>query len=676
MSKPESSLYEFGEFQLDAARRLLLRQGEPVTIAPKVYEVLLALVETPGQPLSKDELLRRVWPDTVVEESNLTVSVSALRKVLGERRDEHQFIATLPGIGYQFVAPVSQLENNPPEEGGRGYGTGSVSDLHLGKGREPQAQVAHAPRSVPLAEQVLERQTIAQVVIEEETEAETHARTTPPLQLPAPRRSFVATRWLALGGAALLLVAALAWYFRREAPANSGQVRSLAVLPFTELGQSQADSALGLGMADTLISRLGSLGQIEVRPTAAIRRYAGQTADPLAAGRELRVEAVLSANLQRQGQTLRVTAQLVRINDQHTLWSDTLDEQATRLFTLQDNLSARLAAALALPLSARDRERLTKHGTANIEAYQLYLKGRLFWNRRTPEWIAKGIESFEQALQLDQQYALAWAGLADCYVLSSSGLPALERMPKAHAAVERALQLDEQLAEAHATRGLIKFKFDFDLAGAETAFQRAIELNPNYATTFHWYGDCLSRLDRFDEALRLLRQAERLDPLALALKEDIGTVYYRMRRYAEAEKQYRDVLAIDPGFARTVGMLALVDAAQGRYDEAVAMHLHKQELAAAPPAELSAFKQAYQQGGWAGYWRKYRAANGEKKGNAYENARLALRLGERARAYEWLEQSFADHSGIQIDIKNDPEMDPLRAEPRFQALLRRCGFAP
>jgi tetratricopeptide (TPR) repeat protein len=414
-----------------------------------------------------------------------------------------------------------------------------------------------------------------------------------------------------------------------------------------------------------------------VRPTAAIRRYAGQAADPLAAGRELQVEAVLSANLQRQGQTVRVAVQLVRISDAHTLWSDTLDEEASRLFTLQDNLSARVAAALALPLNERDRERLTKHGTTNLEAYQLYLKGRLFWNRRTPEWIGKGIECFEQALKLDPQYALAWAGLADCYVLTSSGLPALVRMPKARAAVERALQLDEQLAEAHAARGMIKFKFDFDLAGAESAFQRALELNPNYATAFHWYGDCLSRLDRFDEALRLLRQAERLDPLALAVKEDIGTVYYRMRRYAEAEKQYRDVLAIDPGFARTLGMLALVDVAQGRYDEAVAKLMRQQELTGTAPTRLDALKRAYQQsqqGGWAGYWRKQRELRGDKEGNAYENARVALRMGERERAYDWLDQAFGDHSGIQIDIKNDPELDSLRAEPRFQGLLRRCGF--
>lgn len=657
MSFSHKALYQFGDYQLDTARRLLLRLGEPVIIAPKVYEVLFALVETQGQPISKDELLRRVWPDTIVEESNLTVSVSALRKALGERRGEQKYIATIPGMGYQFVAPVSRSLVSEAESG-----NALTRSFTQFPAEQPESPLAIQPSSI-----LIERQTISQVIVEEEEGSENLAR--PRQKSRAQKRMWLAGS--AVAGLFSLILLILFWVERP--PAHSDQVRSLAVLPFTILQVGELDETFGLGLADALITRLSNSSGLAVRPTSAIQQYVANNRDVSDIGRKMEVEAVLDGRLQKSGDQLRLTVQLIRADDGRPLWAESFDTQYTDLLTVQQTISERVAHALTLQLDNEQTRRLKKQYTSNPEAFQAYFKGRYRWSKRTPADLKQAITFFQQAIELDPAYALAWSGLADVYVLSSSGLPALERMPKARAAIERALELDDQLAEAYAARGLIKFKFDFDFAGAETAFKRAIELNPNYATTYHWYGDCLSRLDRFDESLRLLRQAEALDPLSLAIKEDIGTAYYRMRQYNEAIKRYREVLAIDPGFQRTLGVLATAYAAKGNFDEAVASLLQAQELSHGSPELISALKLAYQQQGWAGYWRKHLELFGEQPGNAYENARLYLRIGNKARAYQFLDQAFNDHSGIQFDIKNDPEMDPLRGEPRFQALLRRCG---
>jgi len=673
MSLSHNALYQFGEFQLDAGRRLLLREGEPVVIAPKVYEVLLALVETQGQPLSKDDLLSRVWPDTIVEESNLTVSVSALRRVLGERRGEQKYIATIPGVGYKFVAPVSQ----PPINQTAADSALTITSPQLPTPplvTQPITPSATEPATQPTAQPtalLIERQTVSQVVVEVEEERLASRALTE--QRARARRRI----WLASGAVAVLsLLGLLVFILRGRPPVTSSQVRSMAVLPFTLLQSKEQEEALGLGLADALITRLSNSSGLAVRPTGAIQQYISTPRDAGSIGRQLGVEAVLDGRVQQVGNQLRLTVQLIRADDGTALWAESFDMQFTDLLTVQQVISERVAHALTLQLTSEQTRRLKKQYTANPAAFQAYFKGRYRWSRRTPADLKQAIVFFQQAIDLDPTYALAWSGLADTYVLNSSGLPALERLPKARAAVERALELDDQLAEPHAARGLIKFKFDFDVPGAEADFKRAIELNPNYATVYHWYGDCLSRLDRFDEALRLMRQAEALDPLALAIKEDIGTIYYRMRHYDEAIKRYREVLAVDPGYTRTVGVLAYAYAAQKRYDEAIAAHLKEQEMSHESSERISALKQAYQQGGWQGYWRKYLEYVGERPGKAYYTARLYLRIGDKARAYQFLDQSFDDHSGIQGDIKNDPEMDSLRAEPRFQALLRRCGFTP
>jgi TolB-like protein/Flp pilus assembly protein TadD len=450
------------------------------------------------------------------------------------------------------------------------------------------------------------------------------------------------------------------------------------VLPFSELGVESRESVLGLGLADTVISRLGSLGEIEVRPTSAIRRYAERAVDPIQAGRELNVEAVLTGNIQRLSGRARVTAQLLQVSNGKTLWSVALDENTSGLFALQDELTEQLTDALRLPLTEQQRRQLRKRETENLAAYNLYLKGRLFWNRRSPEWIRKAIESFEAAIQADPNYALAYSGLADCYSLVVSGLPPLERMPKAKLAAQKALELDELLAEAHASLGFIKYKFDWDWRGAEEEFRRAIELNPNYATAHHWHGECLGLQGKFAEALTALRQAERLDPLSLAIKEDIGMTWFRMRDYPKALDKFQEVREMDPRYVRIRNKQSELYGVMGRYDEAVAEKTAFMEINGKQPETVAALRQAYQAGGWKEFVRKeieLMLASKLPFGEDYMAKRYMI-LGDTEQALNWLEKSFAARGEGPIRLKTDPECDVLRTHPRFLALLQRAGHTP
>jgi DNA-binding winged helix-turn-helix (wHTH) protein len=354
MNMQTTSLFEFGPFRLDTVRRLLLQDQAVVALPPKAFDTLLVLVENCDRVLEKSELMSVVWPNSFVEEANLTQTVSILRKALGERAGEHRYIVTVPGRGYRFVASVKQLAG---------------------------------------AALIIERHTRSQAVIEGESEANK-----PP--------------------------------------------RTIAVLPFKPLGAGAADEYLGLGLADSLVTRLSNMRQIIVRPTSSILKYTGALQDPVAAGRELKVEAVLDASIRRSSDRIRVTVQLVSVRDEVSLWAGTFDERFTDIFALEDSISSQVVDALMLKLSGEEREQLAKHHTENAAAYELYLKGRYYWNKRTIEGTKKGVECFAQAIAIDQNYARAYAGLADCYTklgdVGITSIPPKEAFSKAKAAAARA----------------------------------------------------------------------------------------------------------------------------------------------------------------------------------------------------------------------------------------------
>jgi DNA-binding winged helix-turn-helix (wHTH) protein/TolB-like protein len=508
MSCPVMSFYKFGPFRLDVLKRLLLRDGEVVPLTSKAFETLLALVERRGEILGKEELLSRIWPDAVVEEKNLTINISALRKTLGESPQEHRYIVTVPGRGYRFVADVQE-----------------VADEEAGPAQESAHPVFTAEA----------------------------ARTQPGEKI---RPRFTSSRRLILAaGVTLMALGAVGFFWWKPSsspmPQTGLAVRSMAVLPFKSLSAAESDEYLGLGLADALITRLGRVSQIIVRPTSAVRKFTAPGQDPRAAGRELKVESVLEGTIQRVDDRVRLTLQLISVADGRHLWAEQFDEKFTDILTVEDRISQRVAVALSLKLTGAEQSLLAKHHTENSEAHQLYLKGRYFWNKRTPEGIRKSIEFIRQATDLDPSYAAAFAGLADCYLVYPLyvGQPPGDWMQQARAAAAKALELDAALAEAHATLAFIKMLYDWDWAGAEQEFKQALTLNPNYPTAHQWYANWFSWLGRADEAIATAKRAQELDPLSLVISADLGGHLYRARRYDEAIAQFRKTLELDPTFA-------------------------------------------------------------------------------------------------------------------------------
>jgi len=327
------------------------------------------------------------------------------------------------------------------------------------------------------------------------------------------------------------------------------QRKSLAVMPFKPLGANEADEYLGLGMADALITRLSNLRQIMVRPTSAVFKYSGKEVDPVSAGRELSVEAVLNGTIQRNGDRLRIRVLLVSVEDQSALWADTFDEKLTDIFEVEDLISERIAAALELKLSGSERALIARRQTENVGAYDAYLRGRFFLNKRTAHWIKKAAAQFEKAIRIDPNYAAAHAGSGDAYTLlvTWDAMLPVDGLPKAKAAARRALEIDDTLGEALA--GLahtMLHSWEFD--DAERAFKRAIDLNPSYPSTHLWYSEYLAAMGSFDEAISAIRQGQRLDPLSSVLNSEVGWVYLLARRYDEAVEQLRKAIEMDPEF--------------------------------------------------------------------------------------------------------------------------------
>jgi TolB-like protein len=478
-------------------------------------------------------------------------------------------------------------------------------------------------------------------------------------------------------------IALLSVLFRQNQSTKEASPRntSVAVLPFKPIG-AEEDEYLGLGMADALITKLSNIRKINVRPTSAVRNYGAQNQDPMSAGRELGVEAVVEGSIQKVGEHVRVTVQLVSVRDGTPLWGQKFDEQFTNIFAVQDQISEQVARALTLSLSGAEQELLTKRYTENSEAYQLYLKGRYFWNKRTVEGMNKSIGYFNEAVEKDPSYALAYVGLADSYnVLAQFGeLAPGEAMPKSKNAALRALEIDDTLAEAHASLALVNKLYDWDWAGAEMEFRRAVELNPNYANAYHWYAMFLSAAARHDEALAEIRRAKEIDPVSLIISTNEGWILFCARRYDAAIEQLQKTMEMDPNFANAHYKLSLVYEAKGMYEEALEEFLTFETLAGASQETVAAFRRAYSASGWSGYCRQQLSRLQKASKKRYISPKYFvltyLQLGEKDRAFEWLEKSYQERGEVLLYLKVDPRFDPLRPDPRFADLLRRVGHTP
>ena len=639
----ENRVFEFGGFRLDEAERRLSRGERTIPLTPKQFETLLLFVTSPGHLLTKEELIENLWPDSFVEENALNQKISSLRKVLASEGEE-PFIETIPKVGYRFVAPTKRSEPAPPP-------------------------IPPPPSPIPAN---------SPTPSEDGGAGSPAAMTGGPGPLPRPRRISAAMVGLSLGGAlAALLVVGVLVSIRPTGIRSMTSVRTIAVLPFKPMGTAPPDDYLGLGLADALITRLGYVRRITVRSTSAVRRFAGSSKDAASAGRELGVDAVLEGTTQRSGREVRVTVQLIGTENGETLWSAKLDQRDNDLFALEDSISGAVVEALALKLSSDEKDRFSRPAP-NPEAYEQCLIGRYYWNQRTAEGFRRAVSAFQEAIRHDPAYAPAHAGLASTYVVMSGFkvLAPSEAFPAAEKEASEALHLDSELASPHAALGYAHLFYDWDWPAAEREFLRAIALNPNDATTHQWYSNGLMALGRADAALVEIDRARALDPVSPMINTVMATHLAYARRPDEAIVRVRRTLGIDPAFSPALTVLGIAHEQKRMYREAIA-DLEKAAAHSGIDA-LGYLGQAYALAGDTARAREVEArvmAVMQEQGvGQFGLVRIASALGERDRAFDYLERMYRSRAADMIWLSTDPTLDALRGDPRLAALVRRVGF--
>jgi DNA-binding winged helix-turn-helix (wHTH) protein/TolB-like protein/Flp pilus assembly protein TadD len=630
----QNLIYQFGPFHLDTAEQTLSREEKPVALTGKAFQTLLVLVENSGHTVTKDDLLTRVWPDTFVEELTLAQNISTLRKALGDDKSDSKYIQTVPRRGYRFVAPVIQLD-------------------------ESQIQ---ASTNIPAQQKQLHSDDTADV--------------------SSRRQEWRSSRlrWaIALVGLSVLAVAAGIYLFRvntRNAE-QGAQVRSIAVLPFQPLTGGDVDEALQLGMADALITKLSNIKQIVVRPTSSILKYSNATQDPLVAGREQMVDSLLEGKVQRSGERIRITVQLIRVSDGKPLWADTFDETFTNIFAVQDSISQQVAQRLVAKLTGEEQRQIAKRYTDNTEAYQRYLKGRFFWNKFDEDGLNKAIDYFKQAIAIDPNYALAYAGLSVSYnVQGAIGvLPPAQTWTDARWTAEKAVAIDDSLAEGHSALGGVKLLYEWDWPGAHRELERAIELNPNYADAHELSGYYYWVTGQLDTAIAELRRAQALAPLSAIITLDVAQALYYQGRYDECLEMSMKARELDPDFPPPLFLPGQAYERKGMYAKAITECENAIEKYGRQPQFLATLGVAYGASG------KRREAEGIV--NELENSwrrhyfspvNIALvhtALGNKDRAFFWLAKGVEARDPQMIWLRIEPQFESIHADPRLQPLFQR-----
>ena len=604
------TVYEFGPFRLDPREHLLLRDGEPILLSAKAFDLLLVLVRNNGRLVTKSQLIKIVWPSTFVEEGNLTQNISILRKALRSTHDSTRYIKTVPKAGYRFAAPVRAFRSDG------------------------------------------------------------HRRRTGP------------ARWRteALLVVALLAIAiVVAQYF--VANRKSTRVDSLAVLPFTVIGGAPNTEYLADGIAESVIRNLTQLPNVKVASFASVTRYkeAGVN-DAFGAGKKLGVRAVLSTRFTQWNDELVIRTELLDTIDDRRMWEHEYRRKLADIVGLQEEVATDISEQLHHQLTTDEEHRLSRRYTESAEAYRLYLEGRYFWNKRTADGQAKAIERLQRAIDVDPNYSLAYAGLADAYLLGFVPGPPVEHMPLARDAAVHALRLDQTLSEAHAALGEFKARFDWDWTGAETELRRAIELDPSYATAHERYARLLIWLGRKDEAMHEIQQAQHLDPVSLIISTNVGEIFYFARDYDRAVIEAQKVVEMDPNFPQAHWRLAEAYVEKGMFPEAVEQYVNWISLLGASREHVDAMRHAYGAAGMPGFWRKlialFEERNNEARVTARRLASMHARLGENDQALEQLEKAYQERELMLVEINVEPAFDTLRSEPRFTRLLYDVGFRP
>ncbi len=665
MTNKNGHLREFGKFRLDAEKRVLWCGDQPVNLALKEIEMLCVLTENGGgEVVTRNEMLERVWQNSFVEESNLSRHIYVLRKTFKDFGETGELIQTVPRRGYRFAGEVRETKN-----GG--------------------------------SEIIIERHAVSRTLIEyvsDETEIETrehpNAKITEitavfspeqkPFVLPASVPAKAARGRLTFALLVFLAVSTVGsiWYFRGNPAATVKKpIKTMAILPLQSLNKDDDDEAFGLGIIESLAARLGNLERLVVRPTGSVKQISKSETDPLEIGRKSKADAVLTGSFQRAAGRIRVTIRLLNVADGSQIWAGNFNENETDIFKLQDSLAAQAADSLVDKLSSDERRQLASRLTEDVEAYQPYLRGRFAWNKRTPEGFADSIRFYQAAIDRDPNFAHAFAGLADSYSMLADfyGLAPHEAYPKAKAAAVRALEINENLAEAHTPLAWILQTYEWNWDGAEREYRRAITLNPNYATAHQWYAEFLMATGRHEEALAEIGCANAPDPSSMIINAVEGWVLFHARDHDRAIEQYRKTAELDPNTPLLGWYVGKIYEQKEDYENAIAAN--EQSIARSDgsgAAEQSALRKAYINAGVEGYWREklelLKTQARIKPVEFYEMAEIYVRLGDREKAFALLEKSLQQREYSIINLKVSPALDNLRAAPRYREPLRKMNL--
>jgi TolB-like protein/Tfp pilus assembly protein PilF len=557
----------------------------------------------------------------------------------------------------------------------RADGTALVNDPSPVGSETGTARFVSAPAAAEIETSILPHTTVAAM------NRGTAPTTVLPTQQP-PSTTGALTKskrsWVIIAGvlliAAVLTVAGYFYLTRKDKAA----IQSIAVMPFVNESGNADVEYLSDGMTESLISSLSQLPKLNVKARSSVFRYKGKEADIRTIGKELNVQAILNGRVVQRGDEVVLYLELVDTQTGNRIWGDQYNKKLANLVALQNEIALDVSQKLKTKLSGAEEQHVTKNYTANSEAYQLYLKGRFYWNKRTVDDYNRAIPNFQQAIDKDPNYALAYSGLADSYTLLATSAPPKDFMPQAKSAAMKALALDANLAEAHASLGQIIMYYDWDFNGAEHEFSRALELNPNYATAHQWHAENLSSAQRHEEALAEIRRALELDPLSLIVNRVYGDVLLNARRYDNAIEQYRKTIEMDPNFPSTHARLVRAYEARGMYDQAAA-ELMKVPGLRASPETVALMKETYARSGWKAFLRARLDDLLERSKKEYAPpfavASLYARLGQKDEAFAWLEKAYQsrDYQMSELEVRSD--LDSLRSDPRFAELVRRVGFA-
>jgi TolB-like protein/DNA-binding winged helix-turn-helix (wHTH) protein/Tfp pilus assembly protein PilF len=614
-----SAVFQFGDYELDLGRYQLRREGRVAKLEKIPMELLVLLVSRRGELVTREEIDGHLWGSEVFVDTQqgINTAIRKIRLALRDNPDAPRFVQTVVGKGYRFLAPV----------------------------------------------------TVVEPVIE----------VLPSLAIPKGRRR---RWWIPATVVTLAILLSGLWSVnRRGTPlANGQQIRSIAVLPLENLSGNPAEEYFADGMTEALITNLAKIRDLRVISRTSVMSYKTARKPLPEIVQALEVDAVVEGSVVRSGNRVRITAQLISATTDQHLWAEEYNRDLHDIISLQNEVASAIVREIRVTLTPDQQRALASRPAVSPVAYEAYLKGRYSWNQRTEEGMRKGIEFFQQAIELDPTNALAYSGLADCYTGLGylSYLAPKDAFPPARAAAARAVELDSTVAEPHASLGYAKLYYEWDWAGAEREFRSAIALNPNYATGHHWFSVYLTAMGRHEEALAEIRRAQELDPLSLAINTDIGFEAYYSGRYDDAVRQLHAVLTVNAGFPLAHLWLGRTYQQMSRYPQAIAEYDKTQVVLGDWPVTLAALGNAYgflqERGKASDILEKMRELSRQEYVTAYGVALVYAGLGEKDQAFDWLDKGVEERTHWLVWLKLDPRWVKIRSDPRFASLLHRVGL--